>query len=462
MTKPISSIKLGLARGAGAISRASGRGGGTSLPGKVLLELQDDAIARLGSRLRRGSVVISATNGKTTTAGMLSSILDHAGIAAVHNRAGANMPGGIATALLDASGNGTLDGDLGLFEVDEAWTERIVGELRPEVIVLANLFRDQLDRYGELETLADRWRQMVEALPFTTRTVLNADDPLLASLGAGLGGALYFGLEDRTYAEREMRHAADSKFCRNCGAPLVYSAVQLGHLGDYHCESCGAARPKPDVAATKIELRGMHGSTIEIKTPTGTVKVDLPIPGLYNVYNAVAACAAAHALGIDDESISHGLAASRAAFGRVETIDLGGKNVAILLIKNPTGANEVIRTITAEQPPFDLWISLNDGIADGRDISWIWDAEFEQFAGKVRSVICSGTRADELALRMAYAGIDRSSIIVDDKIEQSFDNAVSGAVGAGTELFALPTYTSLLELRNAISRRGDAPSYWED
>lgn len=458
----ISPLKMTLARSAGALSRSSGRGGGTSLPGKVLLKLQPDAIERLAAPLACGSVVISATNGKTTTASLLSGILSRSDIKPVHNRAGANMPGGIASALLDATHHGSPSGDLGLFEVDEAWTADLVARLQPSVVVLANLFRDQLDRYGELETLADAWARMIATLSPDTTVVLNADDPLLAQLAGEHESVIYFGIEDRTHTEPRPRHAADSKFCRRCGAALIYDAVQLGHLGDYHCGECGLTRPRPQVAATAIQLHGMDGSAITIATPDGDVNAELPIPGLYNVYNAVAAAAAAHALQLSPGAIASGLAAARAVFGRVETIEIAGHSVAILLIKNPTGANEVLRTITSQSKTFDLWIALNDKVADGHDVSWVWDADFEELAGRVGRVTCSGTRADELALRLAYAGVDRNRIIVDGRIERSFDTAVEHAASSATQVFALPTYTSLLELRTAIARRGDAPSYWSN
>ncbi|MBK5231000.1 MAG: DUF1727 domain-containing protein [Thermoleophilia bacterium] len=301
---------------------------------------------------------------------------------------------------------------------------------------------------------------MIAALPPGTAVVLNADDPLLAQLPGDRANVTFFGIEYRGYAETTPRDAADSKFCRRCGAPLVYEAVQLGHLGSYHCEGCGLRRPMLDVAATHIEMRGMEGSAVTIATPAGEIEIELPLPGLYNVYNAVAAAAAAHALGISPCVIADGLAAARAVFGRVETIDVNGHPIAILLIKNPTGANEVLRTITEQSDPFDLWIALNDKIADGRDISWIWDVDFETLADRVNTVTCSGTRAGELALRLAYAGVARDRISVDEQIERSFDDAVAGAIAAATPMFALPTYTALLELRTAIARRGDAPSYW--
>lgn len=459
-TNSVSRAKLSAAKLVGAASRISGRGGGTSLPGKVLLRLQDDSIARLSRGLERGSVVISATNGKTTTASLLASILGRSRIDVVHNRAGANMAGGIATALLDATHGGAVDGEIGLFEVDEAWTARIVEQTAPRVLVLSNLFRDQLDRYGELETLADAWKEMISRLPESTCVVLNADDPLLAGIGAGRPNTIYFGLEDRSHAEQTPRHAADSKFCRICGAPLEYEAVQLGHLGIYRCPNGDFARPEPQVAATNIVTHGMDGSEIVISTPDGDIKAELPIPGLYNVYNAVAAAAAAHALELSPGAIADGLAGARAVFGRVETLQISGKPVALLLIKNPTGANEVLRTISEESPPFDIWIALNDKIADGRDISWVWDADFEMLAGKVGKVTCSGTRAEEMALRLAYAGVERSRIEIDNAIERSFDAAVADSVRSATPIFALPTYTALLELRTAVAKRGDAPSYW--
>lgn len=440
----------------------TGRGGGTSLPGKVLLRLQHDAITRLSRGLKRGSVVISATNGKTTTASLLASILKRSRMSIVHNHAGANMGSGIATALLDASRKGVVDAELGLFEVDEAWASQIVQEVSPRVLVLANLFRDQLDRYGELETLADGWQKMLEGLPASTRVVVNADDPLLSSIASKLENVLYFGIEDRSHASLELSGAADSKHCRRCGAPLEYEAVQLGHLGSYRCPNGDFERPQPAVFAREIVNHGMDGSEIVIATPSGDIRADLPIPGHYNVYNAVAAAAAAHALELAPGAIADGLAGARAVFGRVETLQIGGKPVSILLIKNPTGANEVLRTVTAESPPFDIWLALNDKTADGHDVSWIWDVDFEALVGKARKITCSGTRAQEMALRLAYAGVERSRLAVNPAIEDSFDQAVADSVRSAVPIFALPTYTALLELRTAIAKRGEAPSFWSD
>jgi UDP-N-acetylmuramyl tripeptide synthase len=400
--------------------------------------------------LKRGVTVISATNGKTTTAGMLASILAADGRHPVHNRAGSNMTWGVATALLEQHG------DEGLFEVDEAWLPRVAAQLDPGLIVLGNLFRDQLDRYGEMEALADEWGRTVAGRAGRTTLVLNADDPLIADLGRGgderpREGVVYFGVEDVSQALPQLQHAFDAKHCRRCGHPYAYERAFVGHLGHYSCPHCGAERPRPQVAATAIELRGMKGSQVTVRTPSGEIELELPLPGLYNVYNALAAVAAGLRLGVAPERIAAALGAVRAA--------VAGTAVSILLIKNPAGANEVLRTLRleAEAEPVDLWIALNDGIADGRDVSWIWDADFELLAGRVRRVVCAGTRAAEMALRLKYGGWPTERIEVVPEIEASLDRAVAAARGP---LFALPTYTALMSLRKLLADRGLAPEFW--
>jgi UDP-N-acetylmuramyl tripeptide synthase len=452
--------KLAIARAAGALSRRSGRGGGTTLPGRLLLRMAPDAIARLGSRLTGGTTIVSATNGKTTTAGMIAAALRAAGREPVHNRAGSNMTWGVATALLEQHGTE------GLFEVDEAWLPRVAAELEPRLVVLGNLFRDQLDRYGELEHLADEWATTVAARAGTTEFALNADDPLIADLGRDTDlalrpGVTYFGIEDERQALPELQHAFDAKHCRRCGSPYSYARAFVGHLGHYECPNCGADRPEPDIAATRVELEGMSGSRIEVRMPEGEVELRLPLPGLYNVYNALAALAAATRLGIPAAEAARAMESMPAVFGRVETVSVNGRELSILLIKNPAGANEVLRTLLLEAgdgtPALDVWIALNDRIADGRDISWVWDADFELLAGHLRRITCTGSRAPEMAVRLKYAGIPPDVIDVDEDIPHSLDRAVERANG---RLFALPTYTALLELRTLLARRGLARDYW--
>jgi UDP-N-acetylmuramyl tripeptide synthase len=457
---PAFAVKRALARAIGAASRRSGRGGGTTLPGRVLLRMEPEAIAKLGAGLGGGSTIISATNGKTTTAGMIAAILAAEGRPPVHNRAGSNMTWGVATALLEQRGAE------GLFEVDEAWLPRVAQQLNPRLIVLGNLFRDQLDRYGEMEALAEEWAKAVAAAPAGTGLALNADDPLIADLGRDTDteipreGTLYFGIDDHSQALPELQHAFDAKHCRRCGHPYAYEVAFVGHLGHYSCPNCGAQRPRPDVAATRIELRGMEGSTATVRVPGGEIEVELPLPGLYNVYNALGAISAALVLGVDAERVAAALGGMRAAFGRVETIAIGDGSVSILLIKNPAGANEVLRTLAleAEGDPIDLWMALNDRIADGRDVSWVWDADFELLADSVRRVTCAGTRAPEMALRLKYAGWPEDRIAVEPDIATSLDTAVAASPG---RLFALPTYTALLELRKLLADRGLAKEFWE-
>jgi lipid II isoglutaminyl synthase (glutamine-hydrolysing) len=446
------------ARTVGAASRASGRGGGTTLPGRLLLRLDPEAIARLGAGLDRGATLISATNGKTTTAGMLAALLDAEGRRPVHNRAGSNMTWGIATALLEQGG------DEGLFEVDEAWLPRVAAQLDPSLIVLGNLFRDQLDRYGETEALAEEWGKAVADRTGRTRFALNADDPLVADLGRDAEarrrqGVVYFGIDDEAQAPPELQHAFDAKHCRRCGHPYSYQRAFVGHLGHYVCPNCGADRPQADVAATRIELRGMRGSSLTVRTPAGELAIELRLPGLYNVYNALAAIAAALELGVEPSRIPPALADAEGAFGRVETVTVDTKQISILLVKNPAGTNEVLRTLKleADEDELDLWIGLNDRIADGRDISWVWDADFELLAGKVRKATCAGTRAPEMALRLKYAGWPEGSIAIEPQVEPALDRALAEAPD---RLFALPTYTALLELHKLLSGRGLTKDFW--
>jgi len=453
--------KIVAARAVGRLARRAGRGGGTSLPGKVLIRLEPNAIAELSRRLVRGSVLVSATNGKTTTAAMTASILTRSGISLVHNRAGANMAGGIASTLLaSARTRGRIAGELGLFEVDEFWLEQVAHELRPRAVLLANLFRDQLDRYGELETIADRWGEAVRALPESSRLVLNADDPLVADLGRDAPAVRYFGLDDPAVALDSMQHAADSKHCRRCGAAYSYAAIYLGHLGDYRCPACAQRRPEPEVRAQRITLHGTTAASFTLRTPAGSAEVRLPLPGLYNVYNAVAAAALCLELGVELEPIVAGLESVSAAFGRAETVPIGERRLSILLIKNPAGANEIARTLSLEAGELDLLAILNDNTADGRDVSWVWDADLELLAPRIRRVTCSGTRAAELAVRFKYAGVPVARIAVVPALAAALDAAL--ATAAGPRVFALPTYTALLALRDELAARGHVPHFWQD
>jgi UDP-N-acetylmuramyl tripeptide synthase len=448
------SAEILFARAAASLSRVVGAGGGTTVPGKLLWKLDPGAVDRLGARLPHGSALISATNGKTTTAAMAARILEPSARLA-HNRSGANLVSGVASTLLAAR-----NAELGLFEVDEAALPEVARRLRPRAVLLGNLFRDQLDRYGELELLAGRWRETVRELPSAASLVVNGDDPQLGDLARERHGSTVFGLDDPRHASPELQHAADSKWCIRCGTPYAYAAAYIGHLGDYRCPSCGHARPPLDVFAREIELKGLDSASFQLVTPEGTRQVELGVPGLYNVYNALAAASLARALDASLEAIQAGLQGFSAAFGRFERIAIGDRSLLVLLIKNPAGANEVVRTLLAGTQPRLLLVALNDEIADGRDVSWIWDVDFEPLLGGLERLVASGARAAELALRFKYAGLPTSAIEVVPSLEEALDRGLE-LTPAGGELVALPTYTAMLGLRDLVARRGFVKPYWE-
>jgi lipid II isoglutaminyl synthase (glutamine-hydrolysing) len=449
---------LVLARGVGALSRRLGRGGGTSAPGRVLLRLRPRAIEELGGALPRGSLVISATNGKTTTTRLIGGCIAAAGWRTVSNRAGANLVFGVATALLDGAAARPKP-EFGLFEVDEFALAEVVGRLSPRVVVLMNLFRDQLDRYGELEAIADSWARMIGRLPASTTLVLDADDPAVAALADGVHRTVFFGIEDPSAALGALPHAADSTRCRVCANPLAYDHVILGHLGTWRCTNCGAVRPTPDVAARHVALRGTTGLDLEIATPEGDIVTHLALPGMHNAYNATAAAAAAVALGIAREAIGPALAAAEAAFGRAERVRVDGHEVVLLLAKNPAGANVTVQTVQLDPAPLHLLIALNDRTADGKDVSWIWDVDYEPLLERLGDLVVTGDRAYDMALRFVYAGLDRRRIRINPDPERALDAALAH-LPAGRPLYVLPTYTAMLGLRSILVDRGAANAYW--
>jgi len=444
-------VEAAAVRAAGTLSRLAGRGGGTTLPGKLLWKLDPAAIDALAARLPQGSVAVSATNGKTTTTAMVAEIL-RPRVRVAHNDSGANLVSGVASALLQAR-----DAELGLFEVDEGALAEVTRRVWPKALLLGNLFRDQLDRYGELELVAARWREAVAALPHA-KLVVNGDDPQVGAL-ARPGGRV-FGLDDPRVARPALQHAADSKYCLRCGTPYDYAAAYVGHLGDYRCPKCGHARPPLDVTARDIELRGLDGAAFSLVAPEGEARIELRLPGLYNVYNALGAASLALALGIGLDDVRDGLARFSAAFGRFERIAIGDRRVLVLLIKNPAGANEAIRTLVEGAAPTVAVIALNDGIADGRDVSWIWDVDFEPLLAGLDRLVATGSRAAELALRFAYGGLDRDRIEVVPSLDAALDRGLE-LTPPGAELTVLPTYTAMLALRGTIAARGHVTNYWE-
>ncbi|MFN8500875.1 MurT ligase domain-containing protein [Kouleothrix sp.] len=468
---------IGAGKAAGVASRVLRAGGGTTLPGVVARRIAPDALRRLSARLPQGVAVIGGTNGKTTTARMLASILSDDGRRVLHNRAGANLVTGLtATALAGSSLAGRVRADIGLFETDEAALPQALAETRPRLVLLHNLFRDQLDRYGEVDTIATKWRAALAQLPPGATVLLNADDPAVAALGEGLGArVLYYGLEDTRHAGGGATHFADSQFCRRCGAPYTYSALFYAHIGHYACPQCGQRRPDPQFKLARLELGGTTGSRLILSysaiPASGYLEIGLPLPGLYNALNALAAAAAGLLLGVAPARIRATLEGFSAAFGRIERVDAGGRPLLLALIKNPVGASETVRMLAGEQPAassqlpagdgLHLLIAINDKFADGTDVSWLWDADFERLAGRVAAAVVSGTRAADMAVRLKYAGVPAEQIGAEPDLARALDLALA-RLPQGATLYALPTYTAMLELRAELARRGWVRPFWED
>jgi UDP-N-acetylmuramyl tripeptide synthase len=348
---------------------------------------------------------------------------------------------------------------IGVFEVDEATMPLVADAVRPRAVVFTNLFRDQLDRYGEVETVAGVWRRAISGFPPGVTLALNADDPSVASLREGARGpVITFGLDDTSLAAGEIEHAADARWCPKCGAELEYDAVFYGHIGHWRCPAKDNARPNPEVACTSAATTDA-GLDLAVRTPSGAIDVRLPLTGTYNVYNALAAAAAGVALGVEPAAIERGLASAGAAFGRQERFEIDGRTVHVLLAKNPAGANQSIRTIIASGEPFGLVALLNDNIADGRDISWIWDVDFELLAGHLRSLTVSGVRAWDMALRLKYAGLGERPDVEHDTA-RALRSAIRRAP-AGGSVYVLPTYTAMLEARNILGRWAGRGAFWE-
>ena len=442
--------------------RRLGRGGGTAAPGVIGNRIDPNLLDKLSRRLPAGTVVVAGTNGKTTTSRMLFDIIEAGGLHVIHNRSGSNLVRGVSAALAaQTSLLGRPAGDLAVIESDEAAFPEVVRRTQPRVILLLNLFRDQLDRYGELDTVAQHWRETLRRLDRSVRVVVNGDDPALTEMTEDIPAKrVIFGLEDDRYTLAEVPHAADSARCPRCQTPLRYQRLYLSHLGDFACPNCGFQRPALDIAGTELELHGLHGSSLDLKSADGDIPIEVGVPGLYNVYNALAAAAAARALGVSYKAVASAIAGFRSAFGRIETVEYRGRRLVIVLIKNPVGFNEVLRMLAMDAAGSPTLILINDLDADGRDVSWLWDVDVEQLAAGSAPLATGGIRGADMAVRLKYAGVPSGRISPLGDVELAFDQFVQG-VPEGGNAFVLPTYTAMLRLRGLLAARGVVEAFWE-
>ncbi|QMS87810.1 Mur ligase family protein [Nostoc edaphicum CCNP1411] len=417
------------------IVRSLRLGAASVLPGSIARRIEPRLLQLLSQQVKNGVILIAGTNGKTTTALLLCTILERKGFRVTHNSTGANLENGLMTALLESTNLlGTLNTDYAILEVDENIVPRVLAPLQPRIILCLNLFRDQLDRYGEVDTISKRWTKVISTLPTETVVIPNADDPTLSNLGQQLPQrVLFFGLNEPEHYLEAIPHAVDSIYCPKCGHSLDYEGVYLSHLGDFTCPKCGFTKSKPT-------LESSEWSQILV--------------GLYNKYNTLAAATAAIELGVDEATIRDTINNFQAAFGRAEDLVIDGKRVRILLSKNPVGTNETIRVVTQSTDKTTLLV-LNDRTPDGTDVSWIWDVDTEKLVERGGTLVVSGDRVYDMALRLRYSeksGESKLNLIVEEDLKQAIATALEHTPENET-LHILPTYSAMLEVREVLTGR---------
>ncbi|MDO8621302.1 MAG: Mur ligase family protein [Candidatus Levybacteria bacterium] len=431
----LNSLIIFLGKCISLVSRMLNLGSGSTWPGHIALNANKnfikDVLKNNGRKLK--IILVAGTNGKTTTTKLIRSILQENGKKIFENTSGANLLNGIASALIsNADIDGQIDKDFAIFEIDENTLSLILKEItNPDFVIILNLFRDQLDRYGEVNAVSKRWADALKKLDEKTTLILNADDPQVASLRLHLEGVnvKFFGLNDMNLATAKAQHAADSTYCPNCEFKLSYSAIYYSHLGAWACLKCGNSRPKLNISTSSV----------------------FPLLGIYNRYNTIAAILLAQEVGINKNNIISALKDFQPAFGRQETLDINGKKVQIFLSKNPTSLNESLKTIS-DLKAENLLLVLNDRIPDGRDVSWIWDVDFEEIVSKFKNITISGDRAYDMGLRIKYAQsiIHDSLFIIQEDLEKAIAMSLEKTPKSET-LYILPTYSAMLEVRKILT-----------
>ena len=433
--------------------------GGTAMPGRWALRICPELPALLSKNLH--IVAITGTNGKTTSARMVEEAFAREGLNYLANRSGANLASGITTELvMHCTLGGKVNKEYAVLECDEAAARSLFGQLQPEVILVTNLFRDQLDRYGEVTHTLENIRTAIQAVPKAT-LCLNADCSLTASLAGDLPNpVVWFGLEQGAVPSRPQPEISDATHCIRCKTAYIYDYISYGHLGGFRCPRCGYRRHRADVAVTQVLEQRMDASRIVLELKGEKHLAEVNLPAVYNIYNAAGSVAAVTAMGLPLSSALEALAHFSCGFGRMEQFALGAAGAKMMLVKNPAGCNQVMEFLQNVKEPFVLVACLNDRPADGTDISWIWDADFESLpalSGRLSQVIVSGDRAEDLRVRIKYAGIPDRFI----RVERDYARLVDWIAGQEQPVFLMPTYTAMLELRQAVVHRIGGQEFWE-
>lgn len=417
---------------------------GSNFPGALGLRIYPDLLREMGGRIRREIIVVTGTNGKTTTSNMLAAILREQGYTVIHNRAGANMLPGITTAFIDQNNiMGLKSFDYALLETDEATIPLLLKEVKPGMMLITNFFRDQLDRYGELDRIIQLINESLKDQ--IIRLILNGDDPLAVCFSSvDAISTSYFGFEPTSYDLGDNHESREGRYCVCCGRELDYHHYHYAQLGEYSCSQCGNRNPEIQFVGSDLDL------TNKITMRVNNLCLESPYQGFYNAYNILAAVAAAKSLGMSDKAIRQAIYNYRPRAGRMEEFRIDNKRVVLILVKNPTGLNQSLSAVKEDVNTKCVFFALNDNAADGRDISWIWDADLEviiEETNNIKKVVCSGIRSGDIAVRFKYAGIDPALIQIESDLEAGICAGLECEVQVS---YILSTYTALFECRKIL------------
>ncbi len=438
------------------------RWGGTSLPGEFARKIYPDVLKLISKDFNL--IMVTGTNGKTTTTLIIAKMLEENGIRYITNKSGANLVDGITTTFIEAVNlKGESKIKTALIEIDEAAFNKFSLHRAPDILVVTNFFRDQLDRFGELYSTLQKVKSGIMNSP-DVKLVLNADDSLCASLGKDTGrDSLYYGFGEDAYDMKNKKSGSDATFCIYCKSKYEYSTRVYGHLGHFKCPGCGYVRP--DSAITCSEITDLRSSSSSVKFSLNSTEYEAKInlPGLYNIYNALAALGASHIMGLDIKKSINALGLFDSGFGRMESISVAGKTINIILVKNPAGFNQVLNFLLTEDSNMQIAFAINDRIADGTDVSWLWDVDFEELKpieSKINNIYTTGIRAADMALRLKYAGISAEKIQIEEDYNKLIDNGLSQTPD-GESFYILPTYTAMLEIRKILKKKFNLKEFWK-